>query len=169
MYKNAMEAAVKYALYRPMVPGDPDMLGTGFVRSEEGKAYLNPEFQHLSCYAGGMFALGGKLFENSEHVSIGRKLTDTCVWAYKASHAGIMPEVSHLYKCEDMSNCKWDEKKWKDEVASRADLGKDQDPTQNIAGLRLPKGFTAISDRRYVLRPEAIESVFIMYRLSTLR
>ncbi|KAF1966806.1 seven-hairpin glycosidase [Bimuria novae-zelandiae CBS 107.79] len=166
MYERAMDTAVKYTLYRPMVPGDPDMLGTGFVRSEEGKAYLNPEFQHLSCYAGGMFALGGKLFDNSEHVSIGRKLTDTCVWAYRSSPAGIMPEVSHLYKCESMTQCKWDEKKWKEEVASRAALGNEKDTTQNIAGLRLPQGFTAISDRRYVLRPEAIESVFIMYRLT---
>ncbi|KAJ4291142.1 hypothetical protein N0V90_010340 [Kalmusia sp. IMI 367209] len=166
MYEKAMDAAIKYSIYRPMVPGDPDMLGTGFVRSEEGKAYLNPEFQHLSCYAGGMFALGGKLFEKSEHVSIGRKLTDTCVWAYKSSPAGIMPEVSHLYKCENMTECKWDENKWKEEVASRADLGNEKDPTQNIANLRLPKGFTAIGDRRYVLRPEAIESVFIMYRLT---
>ncbi|KAL1601825.1 hypothetical protein SLS60_006740 [Paraconiothyrium brasiliense] len=166
MYEKAMDAAVKYTLYRPMIPGDPDMLGTGFVRSEEGKAYLNPEFQHLSCYAGGMFALGGKLFDKSDHVSIGRKLTDTCVWAYKSSPAGIMPEVSHLYKCENMTDCKWDEKKWKDEVASRANLNNEKDTTQNIAGLRLPKGFTAIGDRRYVLRPEAIESVFIMYRLT---
>jgi mannosyl-oligosaccharide alpha-1,2-mannosidase len=28
----------------------------------------------------------------------------------------------------------------------------------------LPAGFTAIDDRRYILRPEAIESVFVMYR-----
>lgn len=166
MYERAMDTAIKYTLYRPMVPGDPDMLGTGFVRSEEGKAYLNPEFQHLSCYAGGMFALGGKLFEKSDQVSIGRKLTDTCVWAYKASPAGIMPETSHLYKCENMTDCTWNEQVWKDDVASRANLNMDKDTTQNIAGLRLPPGFTAIGDRRYVLRPEAIESVFIMYRLT---
>lgn len=166
MYEKAMDAAVKYTLYRPMVPGDLDMLGTGFVRSEEGKAYLNPEFQHLSCYAGGMFALGGKLLEKKDHISIGRKLTDACVWAYKASPAGIMPESSHLYKCENMTDCNWDEQKWKEDVASRANLNTDKDTTQNIAGLRLPKGFTAIGDRRYVLRPEAIESVFVMYRLT---
>lgn len=166
MYEKAMEAAVTYTIYRPMIPGDPDMLGTGFVRSEDGKAYLNPELQHLSCYAGGMFALGGKLFENSEHVSIGRKLTDTCVWAYKSSPSGIMPEVSHLYKCENTTNCAWDEKKWKEEVASRANLGNEKDTTQNVAGLRLPQGFTAIGNRQYNLRPDAIESVFIMYRLT---
>lgn len=166
MYMKAMDTAIKYTLYRPMLPEDPDMLGTGFVRSEEGTVNMIPEFQHLSCYAGGMFALAGKLFEKPEHVSIGRKLTDTCAWAYKASPAGIMPETSHLYKCENMTDCSWDDKKWADEVASRANLGTEKDPLHNIANLRLPKGFTSIDDRRYILRPEAIESVFIMYRLT---
>jgi mannosyl-oligosaccharide alpha-1,2-mannosidase len=31
---------------------------------------------------------------------------------------------------------------------------------------RLPPGFTRISNRKYILRPEAIESVFIMYRIT---
>ena len=31
---------------------------------------------------------------------------------------------------------------------------------------RLPEGITAIDDRRYILRPEAIESVFLMYRMT---
>ena len=166
LYERAMETAIKYTIYRPMTPDEGDMLGTGFVRSESGKAYLDSEFQHLSCYAGGMLALGGKLFDKVDHVSIGRKLTDTCVWAYRSSPAGIMPEISNLYKCDSMAECKWNETAWKAEVASRADLGSEKDPLKNIANLRLPKGFTAISDRRYALRPEAIESVFIMYRLT---
>merc|ERR1712070_70192 len=31
---------------------------------------------------------------------------------------------------------------------------------------KLPPGFTRISDSRYMLRPEAIESVFILYRIT---
>ncbi|KAF2252536.1 glycoside hydrolase family 47 protein [Trematosphaeria pertusa] len=166
LYEKAMETAIKHTLYRPMTPENTDMLGTGFVRAEGSTAHLNPELQHLSCYAGGMFALGGKLFEQPEHVTVGRKLTDTCVWAYKASPAGIMPEVSHLYKCPNMTECTWSEQVWKEEVAKRADLDNTQDPLKNIANLRLPKGFTSIDDRRYILRPEAIESVFIMYRIT---
>lgn len=34
---------------------------------------------------------------------------------------------------------------------------------QMIDDEALPNGFTKITDRRYILRPEAIESVFIMY------
>jgi mannosyl-oligosaccharide alpha-1,2-mannosidase len=65
-----------------------------------------------------------------------------------------------------MTDCKWDEKKWKEEVASHANLNNEKDTTQNIAGLRLPEGFTAIDNRGYNLRAEAIESVFVMYRLT---
>ena len=106
------------------------------------------------------------MFEIPEHVEIGRKLTDGCIWAYKALPHGIMPEVSHLYACSNMTSCEWDEQAWKAGVEQMADLGTEKDPLQNIANMRLPKGFTAIDDRRYILRPEAIESVFILYRIT---
>ncbi|KAF2685651.1 glycoside hydrolase family 47 protein [Lentithecium fluviatile CBS 122367] len=164
MYEKAMMTAIKHTLYRPMTPENADMLGTGIVHSAEGKVTLDSELQHLSCYTGGMFALGGMLFQQPEHVYIGRKLTDTCVWAYKTSRSGIMPEVSHLYKCKNPVQCKWDEPLWTEAVSGGGDAEKD--PLENIANLRLPKGFTAIDDRRYILRPEAIESVFVMYRIT---
>jgi mannosyl-oligosaccharide alpha-1,2-mannosidase len=166
LYEKSMETAIKHTLFRPMTPENTDMLMTGFVRAEGSTATLNPELQHLVCFAGGMFALGGKIFDIPNHVKIGRKITDACVWAYKTSPAGIMPEVSHLYKCANTTECAWDEKAWKEEVVTRGDLSKEKDPQQNIANLRLPKGFTAIDDRRYILRPEAIESVFILYRIT---
>lgn len=166
MYLTAMETAIKHTLYRPMIPGNADILMSGFVRAERSTVNLDPEMQHLVCYAGGMFALGGKIFEKPEHVALGRKITDTCVWAYKATPSGIMPEVSHLLACPDIKNCTWDEQAWKKEVASRAELGAEKDPLQNIANLRLPEGFTAINDRNYLLRPEAIESVFILHRIT---
>lgn len=164
LYEKAMETATKHTLFRASNPDDADMLSPGFVRLEGSTAFLDPQLQHLGCYTGGMYALGGKIFENNDHVKIGRKLTDTCVWAYKTSPSGIMPEVSHLLKCANTTKCSWSEKAWHDEVVSRTEDSNEQDPVKNIASLRLPTGFTSIDDRRYVLRPEAIESVFIMYR-----
>ncbi|KAG9380595.1 Glyco-hydro-47 domain containing protein [Pyrenophora tritici-repentis] len=167
MYEKSMETASKHALYRPSTPDNTDMLMAGFVRVEKQKIYLDPEMQHLSCYTGGMFALGGKIFQNDEHVEIGRKLANTCVWAYRVSPVGIMPEVSHLLNCKDKKTCKWDEKAWLDGIRLRtADSNEEKDPVKNIANLRLPTGFTSIEDRRYLLRPEAIESVFVMWRIT---
>lgn len=166
MYEKALDAAAEHALFRPSTPDDLDLLTSGAVRVEGSSVLVDPILQHLSCYTGGMYALGSKLFGKEDHYKIGRQLTDTCVWAYKASPAGIMPEVSHLLQCPNKMNCQWNEKAWHDEVASRAGQSSEKDPLQNIANLRLPSGFTAIDDRRYILRPEAIESVFIMYRIS---
>jgi hypothetical protein len=78
-----------------------------------------------------------------------------------------MPEVSHLLKCANTTTCVWDEKEWLEGIASRtSENAEEKDPIKNIANLRLPSGFTSIDDRRYILRPEAIESVFVMYRIT---
>ncbi|EMD68827.1 hypothetical protein GGP41_008816 [Bipolaris sorokiniana] len=168
MYESAMDTASKHILFRPSNPEDYNMLASGFVSvSEDSTPHLDPVLQHLACYTGGMFALGGRLFSNETHLQTARKLTDTCVWAYRASPAGIMPEVSHLLPCASSTTCSWDESAWQQGIMARTSASeKEQDPLKNIANLRLPPGFTSIEDRRYILRPEAIESVFIMYRVT---
>ncbi|KAK5730438.1 hypothetical protein LTR15_000375 [Elasticomyces elasticus] len=165
MYNGSMATAIKDNLWRPMTPDNADILMSGNVRaSSQEKARLDPQGQHLVCFAGGMFALGGKLFDEPAHLDIGKKLTDGCIWAYKALPMGIMPEVFNMVACESRSSCGWDDKKWRDEVKSRHSEKVDID--EAIKELRLPKGFTDIADRRYILRPEAIESVFILYRIT---
>ncbi|RMZ70316.1 glycoside hydrolase family 47 [Pyrenophora seminiperda CCB06] len=167
MYEKSMNTASEHALYRPSTPENSDMLMSGFIRVKDEKVDLEPCMEHLACFTGGMFALGGKMFQNDEHVQIGRKLTDTCVWGYKASPSGIMPDLSHLLKCENKTTCEWDEKAWLKDIRLRTpDSAAEKDPVKNIANFRLPSGFTSVDDRRYILRPEAIESVFIMYRIT---
>jgi mannosyl-oligosaccharide alpha-1,2-mannosidase len=77
-----------------------------------------------------------------------------------------VPEVSHLLKCPNETECHWDERAWHDAIVAKADQSKEKNPLENIANLRLPGGFTSIEDRSYILRPEAIESVFILYRIT---
>lgn len=61
--------------------------------------------------------------------------------------------------------CAWDEAAWHAEVI-RANNATGADPTQLIKDLGLQPGFTKLDDRHYILRPEAIESVFILYRIT---
>ncbi|KAH8905992.1 seven-hairpin glycosidase [Coniochaeta sp. PMI_546] len=159
MHKTAMETARKYLLFRAMIPIDPlkarpDVLfsGTALVTGKEGKTTeLIPRLQHLGCFAGGHFALGGRLFGLEDHVKIGEQLARGCAWAYSALPSGIMPEVSTLIPCKtaDLAQCDWDEEQWKEK--------KEQ---------KLPKGFRQIRDPRYFLRPEAVESLFVLYRIT---
>ncbi|KAI0136616.1 glycoside hydrolase [Xylariales sp. AK1849] len=170
MYKDAMKTAIKYMLYKPMTPDSADILVSGFVRTSEfsGKIVPTLEYQgqHLVCFAGGMLALGGKLLNIPEHLKTARKLVDGCIWTYKSMALGIMPETFWMAPCQSDSSCPWDETRWRQAVLERAgeDPANIDKSDEIIAGRRLPQGFTEIPDTRYILRPEAIESVFIMYR-----
>ncbi|KAK3953532.1 glycoside hydrolase [Pseudoneurospora amorphoporcata] len=192
MHIKAMDAAVKHLLFRPMLPsGDddafdagsplPDILFSGnAVSTHRDKSDLQPRVQHLGCFAGGMFALGGKLFDRSDHVQIGEQLARGCAWAYEAFSTGIMPELSELVPCEKtekdgdrLEQCPWNETRYrlkKKKAAASLTTHFTSEKTE-INGdrekpLPLPKPFAKISDPRYMLRPEAIESLFILYRIT---
>ena len=166
MYEGSMAVATENNLWRPMTPDNADILISGEIRKLDitSKGHLDPQGQHLVCFAGGMLALGGKLFENSAHVEVGKKITDGCIWTYKACPLGIMPELFRMVPCESKSECKWNETRWKEGIREEnRELG---DPDDIIVAKRLPKGFVDLRDRRYILRPEAIESVFLLYRMT---
>lgn len=148
-----------------MTPDNADILVSGSVRKmgETSKQRLDPQGQHLVCFAGGMFALGGKLLDKPEHVQIGKRITKGCIWTYNAFPLGIMPEVFRMVRCDSKFHCSWNETRWKEAI------GEDHhgiDVEEFIVSKRLPKGFTDVPDRRYILRPEAIESVFLLYRMT---
>ncbi|KAI1504402.1 glycoside hydrolase [Biscogniauxia marginata] len=171
MYEHAMDAAIKHNFWRPMLPDTPDILVSGTVHVETRKGtsdlHLEHEGQHLVCFAGGMLAVGGKLLGQPEHLEAAKRLVDGCIWTYKAMPLGIMPETFYMVPCESGKECVWDESIWKQGVlrgAGEDDLTNMARADRIIAEKRLPKGFILIPDTRYILRPEAIESVFILYR-----
>lgn len=159
MYRDAMDTARKYLLFRTMLP-DSDLSKTILFAGDasvnpgrnDGSTGLNPMVQHLSCFAGGMFGLGGKLVQLPDHIKIGEQITRGCVWAYSSTTTGIMPEIFSVIACPwsaNLDTCEWDESRWE----------RDGDK-------RLAKGHASIQNSQYILRPEAIESVFIMYRIT---
>ncbi|CEL09229.1 Putative Mannosyl-oligosaccharide 1,2-alpha-mannosidase IB [Aspergillus calidoustus] len=140
LYDGAMAAGAENLLFRPMVPDHADILVAGVAHATTSTIGMETRSEHLACFAGGMYALGGKLFANDSHLAIGRKLTDGCIWLYKNSPLGIMPEMFSLSACPSRGECPWDER-------------------QEVV-------FTTVRDKRYILRPEAIESVFYMWRIT---
>lgn len=167
LYEQSMVASIKHLLFRPMTPTGADILFGGDARAEDNGIVQEPRGQHLTCFAGGMFALGGRIFSNSEHVEIGRKLTDGCVWAYENMPRGVMPEIVHFVPCPSWNECAWDPAEYDAAVLERAGTTLANSNVKDIVVQKqLPPGFTEIDDRRYILRPEAIESVFIMYRIT---
>lgn len=236
LYERSTDAVTKHLLFRPMTPQDADILFVGeynaHVPSREGalEGSFKPEGAHLSCFAGGMYAMGAKIFGRDEDLEIGAKLTEGCVWAYNATATGIMPEHFLVAQCESMTDCKWNKTKYWEDLDPYAESrlqvnliplggnrnapqinGRDLDgpattishgpapavpnsvpeldiatpaeqavheyipptpPTHEefvlarIDEERLPTGMTRLLSRKYILRPEAIESVFYLYRIT---
>ncbi|GAP87711.1 putative glycoside hydrolase family 47 protein [Rosellinia necatrix] len=155
MSTRFLEAA-KELLFRPMIPGNEPVLIPSSARvTVEGKVVLDQEAEHLGCYIGGVYALAGRLLETQGYVNIGSRLTLGCVYGYKAFPSGMMPERLNMVACESFEKCKWDEKIFIEERSKQPEWKE-----------YLPPGFTTAKDPRYILRPEAIESVFIMYRIT---
>ena len=180
MYEYSITAAMNHIFFQPMVPEGKDILFSGGARVDDETKAITTEArgQHLGCYAGGMVGLGAKIFDHPEHMNMARKLVDGCIWAYDNMPSGIMPEVFTMLACEMNSECVWDEKKWHTAVLQNAkghatESDKTDPPISDeellnntITRGHLKPGFVEISDPRYLLRPEAIESVFIHYRLT---
>lgn len=169
IWKFAADTASKNLLYRPMTKENVDVLMAGTVKVDGNRISLKSELEHLVCFAGGMFALGGRLLQNESHVDVGRKLTDGCTWAYLEFETGIMPEISTLIPCARDEPCQWDEEKWHEAILQDASLKKPDgkgSAEEIIKSHKLPPGFTSIHNTGYFLRPEAIESMFILYRIT---
>ena len=114
MYEVAVERAKKYLLFRPMLPKERNVLLLGTMLTSgnldnPNDLLFQPEGTHLTCFAGGMFAIGAKVFNREGDMDIARKLTDGCVWAYEATLTGIMPERYLTVPCKNQERCDWNE------------------------------------------------------------
>lgn len=169
MYEAAIDTAKTTLFYRPMTKDKKDILLSGNASVDnKGKVLLDPEGQHLSCYIPGMLAIGSKVFDRVDDLNVAKKLLDGCLWASENTPTGIMPEVFHTIPCKDNTACEWDKETWFKDVAARySQFGVTAENVHwKVLEQRLYPGFADIPDRRYILRPELIESMFIMYRIT---
>jgi len=116
MYESSAEAITESLIFKPMTIDNRDILISGTMKvtvniSSGGFIYkLYPEMEHLTCFAGGMFAMAGKIFDRPGDVEVGRKLTEGCVWAYESTTTGIMPEMLTAMECEHREgDCRWNQ------------------------------------------------------------
>jgi mannosyl-oligosaccharide alpha-1,2-mannosidase len=162
MYENMtlafLDAANKTLVFRPMAPGSPDILVSGYKEvNADGKGNITAQSEHLACFIGGVWALSGRLFDKPKLVETGTKMARGCAWTYSSMPTGVGPERFNLVPCPAREKCDWDE----DDFLIRA-----RSTPQWREGAQLPPGFVEISDKRYILRPEAIESVFVSWRIT---
>ncbi|BFZ62999.1 hypothetical protein YB2330_004111 [Saitoella coloradoensis] len=101
--------------------------------------------EHLACFAGGNFVLGGKALGNQEYIDAGLELIEGCRWVYEQTSTKLGPEA-------------W---RW---IATTDD--NPQKPDKHAAKHQYSLwGFWA-TNTRYHLRPEYVESLFYAYRIT---
>ncbi|BDD57335.1 maturation of Asn-linked oligosaccharidesprotein [Monascus purpureus] len=94
--------------------------------------------QHLTCFDGGSFLLGGAVLDRSDFVDFGLELVNGCHDTYTQTVTGIGPE-----------EFSWDS----------SAVPANQEPFYEKAGFY-------ILDGGYVLRPEVLESIYYAYRIT---
>lgn len=150
MYSSAIDSAVNWLMRNiRTIPGVDSLLVIG---QSNGRMHTL-KLEHLSCFSGGMLALGSKLLPNRlEDLVHARRFTETCWWAYNSTATGIGPEDMVFYKPTDSDRFK----------VSTLDDGTERRGSlkgKPIQGVRSMNG-------DYKNRPETIESVLYMYRIT---
>lgn len=116
LHVDAVDAIDKWLMFRPMIK-DPkwDILfpakvsTSGDPQADKKSTY---EMTHLTCFIGGMYGLGGKIFNREKDIETAKKLTDGCVWAYQSTTTGIMPESAQLIPCPGLDKCEFNQTLW---------------------------------------------------------
>ncbi|KAJ5965800.1 hypothetical protein N7481_012514 [Penicillium waksmanii] len=172
MYISAIEGIKKHLLFHGMTKGKEDILFAGNIQFDsEGQEVFEYQTEHLKCFLGGMVALGSRAFGRSDDLPIAHKLVNGCIWAYDLMPTGIMPETLYISGCRNSDRCEWKEEKWFRDIFGWPDGA--QLPTNLREATRLiiqhhklQPPILEVANPKYRLRPEAIESIFIMYRIT---
>ncbi|PSK44203.1 Mannosyl-oligosaccharide 1,2-alpha-mannosidase IC [Elsinoe australis] len=168
MYRQATDTIVQNILYRPMLPNNPDVLLPGQISFDQNDTLQHMyRVDHLACFTGGMLALGGKVTNNDSHIELGRKVTEGCVEMYSHSPLGIMPDEAFVLPCDkcalssDANCCTFDRDLWLAEC-----LGRTKGGERLGCESRQISGIISVQNAEFKLRPEALESIFYMYRIT---
>ena len=169
MYRFAMEIAIPDLLFRPMLEDSPDVLLFGqTIIDEDGFFNKSYRADHLACFAGGLLGLGSKILDEPSHADLGMKVTKGCIEMYAKAPLGIMPDESFVLPCldcrpdHDVPNCcTWDPAIWL--AACNVTAPEEQKASCSD---RLESGILSTANKEYKLRPEALESIFVMYRIT---
>lgn len=167
IYEAAADVITKELLYRAMIPDNERRIlhpGLGQISDTKGVT-LKPEGSHLGCFAGGMYAVGAKIFAREGDMKIAKELTDGCVWAYESTTTGIMPDAFLAVPCPTEADCLWNETYYHEKldpyVDSRERTRLAQLAEQQVvlsAGKESEKTSSAVEPASISLTPEKVES-----------
>lgn len=155
MYIEAMKG-VRNRLVRRSVPNRLVFVGELPYGSNGG---FSPKMDHLVCFLPGTLALGatkGKTkeramkdnlltFEDLENLKLAEDLTHTCFQMYSVTSTGLAPEIAYFHT----------------EEYSEEGLDGGNKTSKYLSDIIIKQ-----ADRHNLLRPETVESLFVLYRIT---
>ncbi|KAH8593366.1 glycoside hydrolase [Bisporella sp. PMI_857] len=136
----AADSSIKYLASHPA--SRPDVTFLAMYNGRQKIFYS----QHLACFDGGNFILGGLVLKQQKYVDFGLALTEGCRNTYASTATGIGPEVFRWVEKDTPTNSK-----------------ANPPPPANQVEFFNKAGFWSTGSN-YVLRPETIESYYYAYR-----
>ncbi|KAK9775391.1 putative alpha-1,2-Mannosidase [Seiridium cardinale] len=140
---SAIDSSIKYMTSHPT--SRPDLT---FLAGWYNSSTLFYQSQHLACFNGGNFILGGLTLDRQDYVDFGLELVAGCHDTYVETVTGIGPEIFN-----------WQDSALSANATNNSPPPADQADFYQRAGYWIPDGGSA-----YVLRPEVIESYYYAYR-----
>ncbi|GFS43164.1 alpha-mannosidase 3 [Actinidia rufa] len=155
MYEEAMKG-VRHLLVRKSIPNG--LVFVGELPSGPNGAF-SPKMDHLVCFLSGNLALGATkgitkkesmknnllTFEDLENLKLAEDLAKTCYEMYSVTSTGLAPEIAYF------------------NMKGHSEEGPDGG---NKSSKYVHDIIIKPADRHNLLRPETVESLFILYRIT---
>ncbi|KAK3821459.1 MAG: mannosyl-oligosaccharide 1,2-alpha-mannosidase IB [Benniella sp.] len=135
-FEQAVDSMEKYMVMKPD-NGSKDYAIMGEVSSSTKT--VEPTMEHLACFIAGSLAMGSKYFDRPKDMVLAKQVAEGCYLGYHHSATGIGPEAMKFDKGSGDKTFVAQ----KDTFFSRT-----------------------ISRSEYILRPETLESLWVLYRLT---
>ncbi|GBC04737.1 hypothetical protein RclHR1_05830015 [Rhizophagus clarus] len=139
MYIESIESMYKYLIKASPINERSELL---FLGELTFRGDFIGKMGHLSCFIPGLLALGSKVLDRPKDLEIAIRLAETCYFVNRMTHTGIGGEEVWFKVVEEKNT------------------------TTNETQKRLPDGIYRLSPSYSLLRPETIESFFILYRIT---
>ncbi|KAF9537621.1 hypothetical protein EC957_007868 [Mortierella hygrophila] len=136
MFEEAVSSIKKYMVMTPE-DGSRDYVILGQVNS--AAKTVEPDMGHLACFMSGSLAMGSKYFGRSEDLLLARQVAQGCYLGYHHSASGLAPEAARFTESSQPGKFVTDPQYFFNQYRSRME---------------------------YILRPETLESLWILYRLT---
>ncbi|KAJ2721393.1 hypothetical protein GGI07_004004 [Coemansia sp. Benny D115] len=136
------------------------------AKSDDGITYLGrweynmtvfySEMEHLACFYPGVLALGAQVLDRPQDLLVAEELARTCYLSYNVMPTGLGPDKFSLRS----------KNKAKSPTVPADDDDDDEFLREKNARSAMNKYGILPVDPRYVLRPETVESLFVLYRVT---